>query len=129
MFSGSDKLVGEKGTDCSFATGIFGRQIVCCSSTLSYAPVLKPVALLIVSAQLLLRLYWWVGVAKTCRRRGEVVLVEGKNGESYALLVRSLHSASVWVWQSSYSGSNRGQIWRRKQAIMLAYCKVRCFVL
>lgn len=91
--------------------------------------MLKPVALLIVSAQLLLRLYWRVGVAKTCRRRGEVVLVEGKNGESYALLVHSLHSASVWVWQSSYSGSNRGQIRRRKQTIMLAYCKVRCFVL
>lgn len=60
---------------------------------------------------------------------GDVVLVEGKKGESYALLVHSLHSASVWVWQSSYRGSNRGQIWRRKQAIILAYCKVRCFVL
>lgn len=56
---------------------------------------------------------------------GKMVLVQ-KKVEIDALFVHSPHSPSVGAWQSSFSGSNTGQLPGRKQAIRHT---VRCFVL
>lgn len=57
---------------------------------------------------------------------GKVVLVEGKKVGLDALSFHRAHSPSVGTWQSSVSGSNKGQLPGRKQAVIRT---VRCFVL
>lgn len=96
IFSCTDKLTGERGMNCSFRVDIYQHQVVFCYQT--HAHALKCSALLMILAQLFVRLHWRADITKvSSRREGCFLSLERKKVDVSALSVHNAHSPQFGV--------------------------------